>query len=817
MRGQKVRTMTTVLNFPVQDLNCAACAVRAEKALQAVKGIESAEVNFATKEASVSLNDPQIGAALFEALQKAGKPAQVQETTLRIEGMSCASCVGRVETALRSVPGVVQAEVNLASGTAQVQSLGQITQAAIAAVSAAGKSAIAVTKDTLDTVDMDDAHEQQAEQYRRRFNLAAVLTAPVFVLEMGGHLFAPLHHSIVSTVGLYNSWLLQCALTTLVLLFPGRALWLSGIKALWRRQPDMDALVALGVSAAFSYSLVSLFAPALLPDAARTVYFEAAAVVMTLILAGRWMEARAKGRTGAAIARLVALRPSHAHIEDAGQMKTIPVHELQAGMLVHIRPGERIAVDGEVVSGRSWVDESMLSGEPVPVEKSSGATVTGGTINGEGALVFRAQAVGSDMVLSQIIEMVRKAQSARLPIQNLVNQVTAWFVPAVLLIAVISVLVWLLFGPEPKLTHALIAGVSVLIIACPCAMGLATPTSIMVGTGRAADLGVLFAKGAALQSLHAVKTIAFDKTGTLTQGHPTLEKIALFGSGWSEDQALALAAAAERNSEHPIARAIVQAAQDRGLQLPVCETFESKTGGGLSAKVNGQELAIGNAVFLQAQGIDLGDLNSVAAHTGTEILLAVDGHLRARFEIEDALKPSAAQAIQALHDQGYKTAMLTGDTETAAHTVAQQLGIDHVIAGLRPGDKVDAIKALQQAGQVAFVGDGINDAPALARAEVGLAIGTGTDIAIEAADVVLLSGDPQLVVTATTMSAATLRNIRQNLLWAFGYNALLIPVAAGVFYPLLGVMLSPALAAGAMALSSVFVVTNALRLRRAAS
>ena len=802
--------MSGQLTFSVQGLNCASCAVRAETALKSVEGVNEARVNFATGLAEVELNAPIAARGLEAALSKAGKPAISDTINLRIEGMTCASCVNRVETALRAVPGVLNAEVNLASGTAQISSLGAESGALIDAVKQAGKSA-EIIKDN-NVLDPAAQHDREASDMKRAFVTAAILTLPVFILEMGGHAFPAFHHLIARTIGMQTSWFLQFILTLAVIVGPGRKLWQAGLHALVRWQPDMNALVVLGSGAAFGYSCVALFAPALLPETARAVYFEAAAVIITLILAGRWMEARAKGRTGSAIARLLALRPATALIERGGETQEMAIDDIVLGDIVHLRPGEQIAVDGEVLSGDSWVDESMLTGEPLPNQKTKGARVSAGTVNGTGALTFEAKAIGADTTLSKIIDMVQRAQNARLPVQDLVNKITAWFVPAVLVIAVITVLIWLVFGPPPSLTHALVAGVAVLIIACPCAMGLATPTSIMVGTGRAAELGVLFAKGAALQELQSVGIVAFDKTGTLTVGQPTLSDIQI-ASDLSADDALALAASVEAKSEHPIARAIVAAAEDKGLTVPSCESFQSVTGAGISARVDGRAVLVGNRRLLSDANVDAPEDDAA----GTEILLAVDGVYTARFVISDPVKPDAKAAIEALRARGIEPVMITGDTQAAGNAIGAQLGITRIIAGVLPDGKAEAIIQLQKEAQTAFVGDGINDAPALAQANVGIAIGTGTDIAIQAADVVLLSGDPSGVATAFEISAATLRNIRQNLFWAFGYNAALIPVAAGVLYPVFGIMLSPALAAGAMALSSVFVVSNALRLNRAAA
>ena len=799
--------MSEKLTFPVQGLNCASCAVRAETALNALEGV-TAEVNFATLRAEVQVASSVNSATLVDALAAVDKPAELVTTRLSIDGMTCASCVSRVETALLAASGVVSAEVNLATGEARIESLGTPHSALLQAVKQGGKTAKVITSDSPSAPRFGD----EADEMRRAFLLSALLTLPVFILEMGGHVFPAFHHLIARTIGIQTSWLIQGLLTTLVLILPGRTIWRDGMRSLVKRQPDMNALVVLGSGAAFFYSLFVLIAPTLLPQAARSVYFEAAAVIITLILAGRWMEARAKGQTGAAIARLIALRPLKATIERDGKQQVIAVESLVKGDVIVIKPGERIPVDGTVLYGESWVDESMLTGEPLPVLKVKGAPITAGTVNTTGSFSFTAQKLGNDTVLSQIIEMVQKAQSARLPVQNLVNQITAWFVPAVLVIALFTILAWAFFGPDPALTYALVAGVSVLIIACPCAMGLATPTSIMVGAGRAAELGVLFAKGSALQELNAVTTVAFDKTGTLTEGRPSVTSIALY-SDLSENTALKLAASVESLSEHPIARALVAHAQARNIELLDIKSFESLTGGGVKATIDAQKILIGNRKLLGDSKVDLSALP--ADGIGTEVILAVDQILVAQFEITDPLKPNAKTVIDRLRAAGLKTVMLTGDTEQAGQSIADELGMDYCIGGILPGAKADAIKTLQANGAVAFVGDGINDAPALAQSNVGIAIGTGTDVAIEAADVVLLSGDPNALLSAFAISKATLRNIKQNLIWAFAYNVLLIPIAAGVLYPSLGLLLSPALAAGAMALSSVFVVSNALRLRRA--
>ncbi len=800
------------LRFEVTKMTCGGCAGRAQKALAGVEGVTDASVNLATKMARVegSAGVP----ALRAALDKAGYPAGESTLRLGIEGMSCASCAGRVERALADVPGVLSAHVNLASETAEVKLLTGSAEvpALIHAVEGAGYKASLASDDSAE-------HEarKQAEHaaLKRDLIIAAALTAPVFLMEMGGHFIPGVHHLIASTIGMTTSWLIQFVLVTAVLVWPGRRFYQIGLPLLLKGAPDMNSLVALGTLAAWLYSTVALFLPGLLPEGTRAVYFEAAAVIVTLILLGRFLEARAKGRTGAAIKRLVGLKPSTARVERDGEIVELPIAEVVTGDVLHVRPGERIAVDGAVLTGRSYVDESMITGEPVPVEKSEGATVVGGTVNGAGALSFRATAVGANTMLARIIAMVEEAQGAKLPIQALADKVVIWFVPAVMAAAALTFLAWLVFGPSPALTYALVAGVSVLIVACPCAMGLATPTSIMVGTGRAAELGVLFRKGDALQRLESVGIVAFDKTGTLTEGRPELVRTAV-APGFDEGEVLRLAASAEQSSEHPIARALERAAEG---SLPQAEEVEAIAGHGLNARVDGRRVLVGAARLMARERIDLGPLSAahdeIATAGQTPVLVAVDGQIAGALAVADKVKPGAKAAIAKLHDMGLKTAMITGDTRATAQTIAAELGIDHVEAEVLPEGKRDAVRALRAAhGAVGFVGDGINDAPALAEAEVGLAMGTGTDVAIESADVVLVSGDTRGVVEAVHLSRAVLRNIRQNLFWAFGYNVALIPVAAGVFYPAFGTLLSPMLAAGAMALSSVFVLSNALRLRR---
>lgn len=804
------------LSFHVSNMSCASCVGRVEKSLLAVQGVQDAQVNLANETVRVSGNEDLHAQAIEAALKEAGYPARADTFRFSVEDMSCASCVGRVERALTAVPGVISASVNLASEEATVKALGTTSSTIAAAATSAGYRATLITDQT-DATNTEDRKAAEAAHLWHMMLLATVLTLPVFILEMGSHAVPAIHHWVMNTLGMATSWTIQFVLTTIVLLWPGRQFYLKGIPALLKRAPDMNSLVALGSGAAWAFSTVALFAPSLLPAGTRVVYFEAAAVIVTLILLGRYLEARAKGRTGQAIAKLIGLRAKTALVERDAQPVETPVDQIMQEDVIHLRPGEKIAVDGIVLRGTSYVDESMITGEPVPVEKGPDAEVVGGTLNGTGALVFRATKVGDDTTLAQIIRMVEDAQGAKLPIQDLVNRITLWFVPAVMAIAVLTFAAWLALGPDPALGRALVAAVAVLIIACPCAMGLATPTSIMVGTGRAAELGVLFRRGDALQGLSGVTTVAFDKTGTLTEGRPELTDF-IVSKGFDRAEVLRLVGSVEAMSEHPIATAIARAAQNDGQSLAQGTEFASLTGYGVSAVVEGRKVLVGADRLMIREGVAIDTAHSNGEDLGkkgkTPLYAAIDGRLAAVIAVSDPIKSGTADAIATLHQLGLNVAMITGDNKGTAQAIAKQLGIDAVVAEVLPEGKVDAIAQLKSGDRkVAFVGDGINDAPALAHADVGIAIGTGTDIAIEAADVVLMSGDLGGVARALHLSQSTMRNIRQNLFWAFGYNALLIPVAAGLFYPLFGWMLSPALAAGAMALSSVFVVSNALRLR----
>ncbi|BCX54847.1 MULTISPECIES: heavy metal translocating P-type ATPase [Comamonas] len=818
-------TKSGAFELSVEGMTCASCVGRVERALKKVPGVQEAVVNLATEKASLTVADPTQASAILPqavaAIEKAGYAVPAQSVDLQVGGMTCASCVGRVERALKKVPGVQNAVVNLATERASVQLQGSVdVSSLIAAIEKAGYEAQPVLHNVAATGE-DAAAQRQAqerESLKRSLIFATVFALPVFLLEMGGHMVPAFHHWIAGSIGTQNSWYIQFALTAVVLFGPGRRFFEKGVPALLRAAPDMNSLVAVGTSAAFAYSVVATFVPQWLPAGTVNVYFEAAAVIVALILLGRFLEARAKGNTSEAIRRLVQLQAKTARVRREGLVQEIDIAQVRAGDLIEVRPGERIPVDGEVIEGRSFVDESMISGEPVPVEKAEGAEVVGGTVNQNGALAFRATKVGADTLLAQIIRMVEQAQGSKLPIQALVDKITMWFVPAVMAAALLTFVIWLIWGPDPALSFALVNAVAVLIIACPCAMGLATPTSIMVGTGRAAQMGVLLRKGEALQQLKDARVVAVDKTGTLTRGRPELTDLVL-ADGFERAAVLAQVAAVEDRSEHPIARAIVDAAKAEGLEVPAISDFASVTGFGVRALVLGDQVEIGADRFMRELGLSVDGFAAEAERLGSEgktpLYAAIGGKVAAMIAVADPIKSTTKPAIDALHALGLKVAMITGDNRHTAEAIARQLGIDEVVAEVLPGGKVESVKRLKaEHGTLAYVGDGINDAPALAEADVGIAIGTGTDIAIEAADVVLMSGDLSGVPNAIALSKATMKNIGENLFWAFAYNVALIPVAAGLLYPFNGMLLSPVFAAGAMALSSVFVLSNALRLKR---
>ncbi|MEM6938701.1 MAG: heavy metal translocating P-type ATPase [Pseudomonadota bacterium] len=808
--------MAQTFTLPIENMTCGGCAARVGKILSAVDAVSNVRVNFAAATAEVTMQAEDGLYDLSKTLRASGYPITEEQVHLSVSGLTCASCAASLTAAFDAHPGVQRASVNVASDTAEVSFIPSMTsEETLTDVARRAGYPARVVKSRDPSVQQHDA----AHGLRASVLWAALLTLPVFVMEMGSHLFPAMHHLIAHRLGTQLSWTIQAILTTLVLIGPGRVFFKTGVPALWQGQPTMNSLVALGAGAAWCYSMVALLLPDWMPEGTQAVYFEAAAVIVTLILLGKWFEARAKAHTGAAIQKLLNLAPATARVRTADTWVDRPLSALRPGDVIMVQPGARVPTDAQITEGESRIDESMITGEPMPVRKGPGDAVTGGTLNGSGSLICEALRTGEATTLAHIIRMVQQAQSARLPIQALVDRITLWFVPTVLVIAALTMLLWLVLGPEPRLPSALVAGVCVLIIACPCAMGLATPTSIMVGSGRGAELGVLFRQGDALQSLSDVRLVAFDKTGTLTKGAPSLTAFEVAPSA-DAPTVLARLAAVEAHSEHPLALAVRQAAEAQDLPAALATDIEVFEGRGIAGNCEGTRYVIGNAKLMADEGVDISafapQADSLRAKGQSVFFAAAEGQLLCLLAVSDPLRPESRSAIAALKASGLEVAMITGDAETTAQAVAAELGIDHVFAQTLPAEKRDKLRELKtQFGAVAFVGDGINDAPVLAEADVGIAIGTGTDIAVETADVVLMSNDLQGVLRAFELSKKTLRNIKQNLGWAFGYNVLLIPVAAGVLYPAFGLLLSPGLAAGAMAFSSVFVLVNALRLRQA--
>jgi P-type Cu+ transporter len=811
--------MEQTLEIGVGGMTCAACVGRIERGLNKITGVQTASVNLATERATVTFNpEATTPRALLEKIAEIGYEPLTQTLELGVTGMTCAACVGRVERALKKVDGVLEANVNLATERATVKLIP--AQAGAAHLKRAIREAGYDVIETQANESQDDAERKAREQEisSLRFNviLAATFGIPLLLIAMLPMVWEPvmnLQMQLQPDMQLWN-WIML-ALAVPVQFGPGLRFYKNGWKALISGSPDMNSLVMIGTSAAFFYSLTVTLVPNFFPSSASHVYFESSAVVITLVLLGKYFEAIAKGRTSQAMKKLIGLQAKTARVIKDGQELEMQIDEVLPGDVIAVRPGEKIPVDGIIKSGSSFVDESMISGEPIPVAKLEGAKLVGGTINQNGALTFEARAVGADTVLAQIIKLVETAQGSKPAIQGLADRVVTVFTPIVLGIAALTAILWLIFGGENAVGFALVNTVAVLIIACPCAMGLATPTSIMVGTGKAAEMGVLFRNSQTLQSLQETQVIALDKTGTLTKGKPELTDFIVL-EGFERDHVLKLVASVEQLSEHPVARAIVQAAKEIKLEQP--EQFENVPGYGVSARVSGMNVMVGADRMMIQNGLDVGAFSSESNRLGdqgkTPLYAAIDGKLAAIIAVADPIKVGSLEAVRALHRLGFKVAMITGDNARTAQAIGRQLEIDDVLAEVLPDGKSNTIRNLQARGQkVAFVGDGINDAPALAQADVGLAIGTGTDIAIETADVILMSGDLRGVPNAIALSRATIRNIRLNLFWAFAYNIVLIPVAAGALYPFLGWTLNPVLAGAAMGLSSVFVLTNALRLR----
>jgi Cu+-exporting ATPase len=807
--------MTRELRIGVGGMSCASCVTRVERAIARQPGVESATVNLAAQTAVVRFDRAEVP-ELIEAVRGAGYEPIVEHVTIGVRGMTCASCVARVERAIEALPGVLGVTVNLSTESARVKFLPDtLSRERIA--QAIGEAGYETEAGEAAPDEGKERQERELVLLKRDLLLAAVLTAPLVLISMAP-MFVPEAESLMHGLLPITGWhWLELLFTTPVLLWAGRRFLVQGWAELRHLAPGMNSLVMIGSSAAYLYSLLVLILPGLFPEGTANLYFEAAAVIVTLILLGRYLEALAKRRTSQAIRHLVRLQPKEARILRKDAEVQIPVEALVPGDIVLVRPGERVPVDGILVEGASYVDESMISGEPIPVSKHAGDEVVGGTVNQTGAFRYRASRVGADTVLAQIIRMVEEAQAGKPPIQQLADRIAGVFVPIVMLVALITFTSWLLFGPDPALSFAFVAGVSVLLIACPCAMGLATPTAIMVATGRGAAMGTLFRRGPALEALARVDTLVLDKTGTITRGKPALTEVEVYGV--SEDHALALVAAVERYSEHPIAGAIALAAKERCIDIPEVQEAEAVPGYGIQALAGGTMVAAGSSRFMKKLGIDISAASErilrLAAQGGTPVLAAVGAKLIALLCVADPPKESSQVALAAMHALDLKTIMLTGDSRRTAEAVARTVGIDRVVAEVLPDAKADEVKRLQEGGaRVAFVGDGINDAPALAQADVGIAIGTGTDIAVEAGEVILMSGELTGAANAIALARQTLKTIRLNFFWAYAYNVALIPLAAGLFYPLTGWLLNPMLAAAAMSVSSLFVVTNSLRLRR---
>ena len=788
----------TQVRFPVEGMTCASCVNRIERYLRKVDGVEQADVNLATESASVRYDPGRAGLDdLARAVEAAGYEARLD----RAEGAAAQE-------------GAPFDGPSPPAGAPALASVVEPTAVAPGAVLGSARM-----RSVSEAAEEPTYQQRYLAETRRRLIVAAVLTAPLIVA-LASMTVAPFLPRFLT-----NPWL-ELALATPVQFYAGRGFYTGAWKVALHRATDMNTLIAVGTSAAYAYSVAAILFPAFFRAAGignghqPPLYFDTSSAIITLILLGRFLEARARSHTSDAIKKLIGLAPRTARVVRDAQERDVPIEEVVVGDVVRVRPGERVPVDGTVRDGLSSIDEGMVTGESMPVTKGAGDEVIGGTMNGLGSFSFEARRVGRDTVLAQIVRLVQDAQGSKAPIQRLADAVTGYFVPAVLLVAAVTFVVWFVAGPQPAFNLALLNMVAVLIIACPCALGLATPTSIMVGTGKGAENGVLFRNAEALERLHQVRVVVLDKTGTLTEGRPRVTDIVRADGAPDEPAILRLAAAAERGSEHPLGEAIVRfAGEERGLDVPEAIGFASTGGQGIRARVDGHDILVGRAGHLEAAGVDPAALlpaaEDLAAQGRTPVFVAIDGHLTAVLAIADTLKAGSVAAVAELHRLGLQVVMLTGDNETTARAIAGQAGVDRVLADVRPDEKAAQVRSLQARGKlVAMVGDGVNDAPALAQADVGIAIGTGTDIAIESAAVTLMSGDMRGLVTAIALSRATMRNIKQNLFWAFAYNVALIPLAAGAFYPFTGILLDPIFAAAAMALSSVTVVSNALRLRR---
>jgi P-type Cu+ transporter len=808
--------------YQVTGMTCSACASAVKRSLSKLDGVENADVNMATERVNIFLDSEVSFDVLKGAVEKAGYSLEeikkAKEVTLMVEGMTCASCSSAVERSLKKLDGVEIASVNLATNKATIKYDG--SKVKIAELKKAVEKAGYVPKDIEKTLATDEDQlrkDRESKDMFQRLMLSIFFSLPLLYIAMG-HMFIPDIAKLPAIID-YHNFPLNFTLVQLVLTLPvlwaGRKFFLIGFKTLFKGSPNMDTLVAIGTGAAFLYGLYAIVA-IYLGDFSfvENLYFEVSALIITLLLVGKYMEARMKGKTSEAIKKLMNLAPKTARLVKNGVEIEVTLEEVEVDDILIVKPGERIPVDGVVSDGFSAVDESMLTGESLPVDKQPGDSIVGGSLNKNGLLTMKAKAVGESTALARIIKLVEDAQGQKAPIAAMADIVSSYFVPVVIVIAIIAALTWWLVGKD--IDFVLTIFVTVLVIACPCALGLATPTAIMVGTGKGAENGVLFKGGEALETAHHIQAIIFDKTGTLTEGKPTLTDVIPYNM--DKDILLRYTASAEQGSEHPLAQAIVKGATDKGIQLFPITKFMAVTGRGVDVTVDEKAVLIGNRAFMDERNIELhaieADMDRLADEGKTPMLVAIDGLIKGIVAVADVVKPSSAKAVEQLKQMGIKVAMITGDNKKTAAAIGRQVGIDLILAEVLPQDKSSEVVKLQKQGySVAMVGDGINDAPALAMADIGIAIGSGTDVAIESADVVLMKSDLMDVVTAIKLSRATIRNVKQNLFWAFIYNIAGIPLAAGVFYAFGGPLLNPIFAGAAMAFSSVSVVTNALRLR----
>ncbi len=810
------------IDIPVTGMSCAACAARIESALAKTPGVKEASINFAAGRAHLLFDPDQATAADFiDTVKKLGYGASTSSISIPIKGMSCAACAARLQRILQKMDGVISAQVNFAAEKAVIEYIPSQTGPREFREAVAGAGFEAAEAQTGEDAVSREQREREThyKSLKNRVLAGALLTLPIFLI-MYWHMLG-LDALFAFRLPLRTEFLIQLVLATPVQFWIGRQFYRGAISAARHRTTDMNTLIAVGTSAAYTYSVLATFFPSMFQIkgfGAPSVYFDTSSAIVVLILLGRTLEARAKGQTSEAVKKLIGLKPATARLAKDGDEKDVPIDDVQIGDLVVVRPGEKVPVDGIVREGHSTVDESMISGEPMPVEKKAGDQVIGGTINKTGSFRFEALKVGRQTMLARIIELVEQAQGTKPPIARLADKIASYFVPTVMAVAALTFAVWYLAGPAPAFTYAFLNFIAVLIVACPCSLGLATPTSIMVGTGKGAENGILIRGGLALETACKLDAIVFDKTGTITVGRPELTGVETNGK-YRPAELLFYAAGAEKGSEHPLAPAVLKAAQDMGIKPPDPQDFEAVPGRGIKAVVEGRHIVFGSPLMLNEENMGFAEFASaverISADGKTPVLLAIDGAPAGVLAVADTVKENSREAVRALSGMGLEVVLLTGDNAATAGHIARQVGIERVFAEILPEDKARTVKKLQAEGKrVAMVGDGINDAPALAQADIGIALGTGTDVAIEAADVTLISGDLKGVVSAIALSKATMRNIRQNLFWAFAYNVVLIPVAAGVLFPFAGILLNPIFAAAAMGMSSVTVVSNALRLRR---